>query len=531
MAYQSRSTWGKRSNYTARPRVNLAGVQAPATPPTFTPSKYQQAILDWLLHGEGSAIVDATAGSGKTSTLKLLAFNLPTNARAVFLAFNKSIATELATKLPSTVTSSTFHALGFKALRSVVTLRKTDSVSAYKVGNLYDDMYPSANSDHNKLARPVVLRLIALAKGQVLLPADITSEWCEDTAFYYDVDLPDALDLVTLTSMVRDTLTASNKETTYVDFDDMLYLPLILGAAFEPYQYVMIDEAQDTNAAQRQILARLLRGGGRLIAVGDAAQAIYGFRGADSDALDLIASEFNCVRFPLSISYRCPRAIVQLASEFSDNIEAAPNAIEGTVLYPSKWSVQAFKSGDLLMCRNTAPIIRVAYKCLVARVPVQVMGREIGNGLKALIKKLAGRKHTLDTLPQAISEYQEREVAACLAKRQEYKAQAVADKCEAILILMDSMTPEDRTRGIDGLLAIIDMLFSDQQNAVRMSTVHKAKGLEAHHTYILDAHLMPSKYAKLPHQQQQERNIQFVATTRSLDTLTYLTSDMLNTAD
>lgn len=520
MAYGK--TWGNRS-YSRNVRVTLP---SNVEPPTFTPSPYQQAIKDWLATGTGSAIIDATAGSGKTSTLKLLAFALPTNARAIFLAFNKSIATELSTKLPSTCPAMTFHALGFKALRPVANLRQKDAVSAYKCGDIFDALYPNDNNPIHGKARAVVLRLVSLAKGSALPPSDLTDEWADDTIAYFDLD-DNNVDIVTLANMARDVLKASNADLTCVDFDDMLYLPILLGARFDTYDYVMVDESQDTNAVQRAILHKLVGNRGRLIAVGDAAQAIYGFRGADSDALDLIASEFECTRYPLSISYRCPRAIVEAASTYSDNIEAAPNAKDGQILYPEKWTVTQFAPNDLLMCRNTAPIIGAAYKCLISRMPVQVLGREIGNGLKALIKKLSTRATTLDTLPGRIGEWAAKETEAATQKKQEWRVQAVNDKADAILMLIDSMTDDDRTRGIDGLLSIIDSLFADKDRAVRMATIHKAKGLEAHRTFILDAHLMPSKYARQPHQLRQEANLTFVAITRSLDTLIYISSDML----
>lgn len=521
MAYSR--TWGKRST-TSRPPIMIEPVSAPM----FTPSSYQQRILDWLTTGHGSCVVDATAGSGKTSTLKLLAFNLPPQSTAVFLAFNKSIATELSAKLPATCPASTFHALGFKSLRPLLVNFPRDGVNGYKCGDLFDQLYPNALSPMHGKARPSVLRLVSLAKGAVLLPSQVSQDWVDETVAWFDLDTNDT-DLPTLTSMVRDTLTRSNETRDLIDFDDMLYLPLILGASWPTFDFVMVDESQDTNAAQRAILHKLVAHGGRLIAVGDAAQAIYGFRGADSDAMDLIVSEFDAARFPLSISYRCPRAIVDAASDYSANIEAAPNAKDGAILYPERFTVRDFRPSDLVMCRNTAPIIGAAYKCLVSRIPVQVMGREIGNGLKSLIRKLSTRGTTLGTLPTRVAEYQTVEVTRCMERRQEYKAQAIADKCEAILTLMDSMTDDDCLRGIDGLLGIIDILFSDKQAAVKMATIHKSKGLEAQRTYILDAHLMPSKYAKQPHQIQQEQNLTFVAITRSLDTLTYITSDMLAT--
>jgi DNA helicase-2/ATP-dependent DNA helicase PcrA len=320
-------------------------------------------------------------------------------------------------------------------------------------------------------------------------------------------------------------LTQSNATLNVVDFDDMLYLPILLDTRFQTFDYVMVDESQDTNAVQRAILHKLVANGGRLIAVGDASQAIYGFRGADSDALDLIASEFSAARLPLSVSYRCPRSVVAIAQQYSDNILPRDDAPEGMVLYPNAWKLSAFEASDLIVCRNTAPLIGVAYKMLARRLPCKIMGRDIGRGLIALVRKLSGKRGTLETLSEHIVNYQDAEVAKALAKRQEQRAQSIEDRCQSLLALIDGMTVDDTARGVDGLIAIIDGLFSDNGPRVTtLATVHKAKGLEAPRVFILDPHLMPSKYAKAPHQQQQESNIIFVAVTRSLDTLVYVDS-------
>jgi superfamily II DNA or RNA helicase len=68
---------------------------APIERPSYTPSAYQQAIIDWLLTGTGNALVDAKAGSGKTSTLCMLSDVIPNDARtrAAFLAFNRPLQT------------------------------------------------------------------------------------------------------------------------------------------------------------------------------------------------------------------------------------------------------------------------------------------------------------------------------------------------------------------------------------------------------------------------------------------------------
>ena len=84
-------------------------------------STYQQAVIDWVqahLTTAGALIVQAVAGSGKTSTIVEAAKLIPETDKAVFLAFNKSIATELGNKLPAHVESKTLNALGWAVCRS-----------------------------------------------------------------------------------------------------------------------------------------------------------------------------------------------------------------------------------------------------------------------------------------------------------------------------------------------------------------------------------------------------------------------------
>jgi ATP-dependent DNA helicase UvrD/PcrA len=510
--------------YSSRPRptVDMSSQRQPQKP-AYPPSPLQQVILDWLTTSNGNAIIEARAGTGKTSTLVMLANEIPTSASATFLAFNKSIASELSAKLPSHVSASTFHALAFRAVGRALSSRNNGcrvNVDANKCGNIFDALYGRDAIG----ARSAVLKLVSLMKASALLPGDAPDAILDDIIGHFDIEWDDdTIRQQDVCAMARETLAASNDDTLTVDFDDMLYFVVVYGVRLDTFDYVMVDEAQDTNKVQRVILRRLLRPDSRLIAVGDPAQAIYGFRGASHDSMDLIREEFSCTVLPLNVSYRCPSSVITLAQRYVPDIEARPNAPEGTVLYPDTWKLAQFEPTDLLVCRNTAPLVQVAYRLLAARIPAKIMGREIGKGLTSLITKVAGKRTTLDELPAKLLDYQEREVSRAMARKQEGKAQAVADKCEAILALIDSMTPVDRNRGVAGLVAIIDNMFSDNGGTMTtLATVHKAKGLEAPRVFILDPQRMPSKYARQPWQVQQEQNLIYVAITRALDTLVYL---------
>jgi superfamily I DNA/RNA helicase len=73
------------------------------------------------------------------------------------------------------------------------------------------------------------------------------------------------------------------------------------------------------------------------------------------------------------------------------------------------------------------------------------------------------------------------------------------------------------------LMTRCETLFSDDKSAVTLSTVHKAKGLEADNVYILRPELMPHPMAKTPEAIAQESNIEYVAVTRTKNKLVFVT--------
>lgn len=487
-----------------------------------TPSVFQQNILSWLDLEEGNALISACAGSGKTSTLVMLADLIPTGARAIFVAFNKAIATELKTRLPRTVEASTFHGVCFRALaRTIPDSVRKDWVQGNKMHTIIDDM-TEENRKVNEV-RAGIIRLVGLMKGEMLLPdapvADIVA-LIERHEIDFQVDDAEWITPADIINFARRALTLSNEQTRYIDYDDMLYLTAIRNCAIQRYGYVFIDEAQDFNKVQRFLLAKMLGTTGRLIAVGDERQAIYGFRGAGTDSMQLIEREFDCKRFPLSISYRCSASIVRLAQTIAPEIMARDNAPEGTVSTLDEWKLDDFRAEDMVVCRNTAPLVTLAFRFVRAHKPVRMMGRDIGEGLIAVIKKMHAT--TLEELDEAIRSWSDREISKALAKRLESKAQRITDQCNTIVAMCEGMPEDERT--VAQLTTRIRELFSDESRSQRttLATVHKSKGMEAHRVFILDPHLMPSKYAKLPWQQIQEQNLRYVAITRALDTLHFV---------
>lgn len=472
-------------------------------------SQYQQNVFSFVEAGRGNAVVEAVAGSGKTTTI-VEALQRVNNARrtSIFLAFNKSIATELKAR---GVNARTFHSLTY----SVVTrFKEARDVTMDKLRKL---ITANLTGEDVMLYGTFITRLVGLGRqaGIGCLVEDTQAAWL-DLVRYHDLELEnDNADLGTALDLASKLLAWSNA-SPLVDFDDMLYLPVKEGLTLPKFDFVFVDEAQDTNAIQRAILRKIMGPNSRLIAVGDPAQAIYGFRGADSNSLGLIADEFNCARLPLTVSYRCPQAVINFAHQWVDHIEAAPAAPQGEVrAMGTEWEPKVFQANDLVVCRTTKPLVVLGYQLMRARKPVYIMGKDIGDGLKALVEKMKARN--IDFLAEKLEAWATREAEKALAAQQDAKAEAVQDKADAVLFLIDALDENHRT--IPELLRLIDSLFSNKAEATVLATIHKAKGLEADTVFWLNSSMCPAKWAKQDWQQQQERNLCYVATTRAKQVL------------
>jgi DNA helicase II / ATP-dependent DNA helicase PcrA len=487
-----------------RAAVN-APVAAPAVSAPFAPSAYQAAIFEWTSNGSGNAIVHAVAGSGKTTTVVQTLKR--TSGEAIFLAFNKSIAEELKARVPAHCAAKTFHSLCYGPVTRAFKVRNVEKDKLLKlVGENWSDLVAQ---QYGAFAR----KLVGLARGVGIgcLVPDVEQSWW-DLVEQHDLTLEsESADLTTGVARARELLALSNAAKE-VDFDDLLYFAVAFGIRLPVYDWVFVDEAQDTNPIQRAILRKILRPGtGRLVAVGDPAQAIYGFRGADAASMRLIQEEFEAQKFPLSVSYRCARAIVERARQYVPEIEPAEGAPEGAVRHSADWKLTDFAAADLVVCRQTKPVIQLGYRLLRAKIPCRILGREIGEGLVSLVKKM--RAGSVDELESRVGAWRDREVQKAIAKRNEALADRIADKAECVITLAREL-PED-ARTVEALLGVLNELFTDSNHRLTLSTIHKAKGLEADRVWWLAPSLCPSKWAKQEWQKEQERNLMYVAVTRA----------------
>lgn len=477
---------------------------------TFAPSPQQAAILAAAQSPERfNMVIEAGAGSGKTTTLIQVYKSLV--GRSIFLAFGKANQEDLQNR---GVPARTFNSLGFGALRQAMT---TGQVDGDKVRN-----YLRSTLNPGDAARYVAFcsKLVDLAKNSGIgaIIDDTEQNWF-DLIDKHDLELQysDA-NYATAVSIARAALTWSSHPSTIekvVDYNDQVYVPVLLGLRLPKFDNVLTDESQDLNAIQRAIVRKILAERGRLVAVGDKAQAIFGFRGADSDSLDLIASDFDCRRLPLTVSYRCARKIVDYARQFGA-IDARDDAPEGLVREVESLddTIAEAAPGDLYVSRTTRTLIEAAYRFLKAHKSAFVLGREIGEGLVKLVSRFSAPN--LDVLADRLETWTTREVEKAQVKGKDAKAESIRDKTDCVVFLIETLVGDEHSIG--GLIDLIQRLFTNRAGGVMLATIHKAKGLEARRVYWLN-HDWTNRWAKQPWQQQQETNLKYVAATRAKEEL------------
>ena len=499
---------------------------------TFAPSPQQRAFFDWVVQGSGSCILEAVAGAGKTTTI-IEALHLMSGD--VFVgAYNKKIADELKARIEalgmgSRVRASTLHAAGFSAWRFG---HKSVQVDGNKTLVVLDEM--AHRRPRQAPYKGFAARLVSLAKQSgigFLTPETDDRGWYDLVAHHgLDFDLAEDMLVEEGLEIARGALSRSiERAGDIIDFDDMIYMPLVGGSKMWGQDWVILDEAQDTNATRRALSRKMLKASGRMIAVGDPHQAIYGFTGADSDSLNLIAQQFDAVRLPLTITYRCPKRVVIEARKYVQHIKAGDTAPEGTVTKATFEDLVARKPGveSVVLCRYNAPLAQAAYALLRAGIACQIEGRDFANGLVKLCRKWK-RVTTLAALNKRLAEYLEVETAKWLAKGKEQVAAALSDRVSAIRILSERLQTQENKQNVDDLVEFIQGLFGDVKEGERprvltLSTVHKAKGREWETVYIQDmTRHMPSKWAKREWEKAQEVNLMYVAVTRTKQNLVYL---------
>jgi len=306
-------------------------------------------------HPGGPLLVLAGAGSGKTRVLTARIAHLITTLhvapqRIFAVTFTNKAAGEMRTRIaqllgadPRGLWIGTFHSLSARLLRREApllgfgpnfTIYDSDDSEALvkrllEARQLSTKVYPPRS----------VHGVISSAKNRMLVPEELGAQ----------ADTP----LVKVAADVYAALGPALKQANAMDFDDLLLHPLTLFREHperlaywqDRFQHVLVDEFQDTNAAQYLLVKELAKRHGNLCVVGDDDQAIYGWRGADVRHMLSFQNDFPGTKLVrLEQNYRSTQIILDAAN----GIIAENTARLGKTLFTEK------KGGDPVTLLSTA---------------------------------------------------------------------------------------------------------------------------------------------------------------------------------
>lgn len=471
------------------------------------------------------ARLTARAGTGKSFSIREGIWRrLEQNPgeRLTYVAFNRSIADDFQQGLPRGAVASTMHSAGYRAcMQTFPGLGEVDEKKPWRHAS---EIIRGWGTEARK-ARSATVRLAALVKNYHLFNTD--ERYIDETVITrlsaaHGIVVPPKFRYL-VTDGVTELLNRCIDDTSCIDYDDMVWFPVVLGLDFEPADVLFVDEAQDLSPLQHKMILGMAP---RIVFVGDDRQAIYAFRGADSSSMDTLDDVLSndptrdLYALPLTLTRRCPQSHVAIARGIVPDFGCLPGAPEGIV--DVNHSGDDIGPGWMVLCRTNAPLLGAAFSFAAAGVPVYVQGRDVGKQLARFAESLDARDSA--DLGHKARAHLARELAR-LAEIDGSEAEASALQDQCMCIEAATAWGESVDDVIDGIKRIfIDAKKSEQGSYVLLSSIHRAKGREADNVAILEPGLMPHKMSRTPESHKQESNLAYVAATRSKHRLSFLDS-------
>ena len=497
-------------------------------------SKYQNDIFEYALNpNNGSFVVSAVAGSGKTTTgvecAKRIHATYPEKT-ILFLAFNKSIADKLKTETDGLgMKCTTLHSFGLSALyksnmKFIINPNKWRFFIKDKLNKLLDEDIPKKKEwiyikNCDELLR---LCMINMVKSDDLV--GITNIAVK----YGIIWVANEINAVQkLLKMSMNLFNFKKKDGIEIDYTDMLCIPLT--ESFRKYIFkfdvVFIDEAQDLSAIQQELMLAAVKPGGKFIGFGDPNQSINAFSGSLSDSFDQMYKKAGEHRLPLSVNYRCGKVIINEAQKIVPEIQPYEEMGPGEVMHQKDLS--GIRNGDMVICRKTAPLITVALNMMSRGISCYIKGKDIAETMKTLLNKVYDENDNGISMNRVYSKLDsmKEKMLESLDENGAYNPQthpAYISMCEMVEALK---IVGQNCYGPGEIISMLDKIFDDTQHgdAIMLSTVHKAKGLEAENVYIICPELLPMIFDKQQKwEYEQEMNLKYVAITRAKKKLVWV---------
>jgi superfamily I DNA/RNA helicase len=464
----------------------------------FVPTPEQAAILGAVRGSKTNLMIRARAGCGKTSTLELIdSFG---TVPYLLICFNKTIATEASRRMRPATTVRTFNSIGHRIWADF--RGKKLKLAPQKILEIYRGIVDDADRSERKHLWTLydgVKNAVDMARAVGYIPAD-HAKASKRLVDFASVERRLDETLLAEAHGLVDRILLESIRLAYdgtIDFNDQVYMPALFGGLFPTFPVVLIDEYQDLSPVNRALAAKLCKHS-RQIGVGDEAQAIYEFRGADADAMPRAIEEFSMAVLPLSTSFRCPSAITANVHWHVNDIRSSR---EGGIVETLS-SFSNLQGESAVICRYNAPLLSLAMTLLGEGHKVDVAGVDIGSRVIKLLTKLGPDSLTQVATLSAIADWQ--------AERESLDSKSAADTAECLRVFAR------HGRTLAQAIAYAEHIFKSTDGEIRFMSGHRSKGLEFDHVYHLDSgRIKPGG---------QEPNIHYVIDTRPKERLTYISS-------
>ena len=480
----------------AEPLSDKTPVKPEAAGSEFTPTDEQQTVLSTLEKGRVMS-VEALAGTGKTTTLRLIAGQLG-NRSGTYVAFNKAIVNEAKQKFDSSVNCVTAHSLAFRAVGKSYSsrLNATQRMDFQQIAEwLEAPKFSFRSSISNHVLDPDQVARFAQATVR---------EFCKS------VDPEPAADHVAAPKLVKsDEKTLSRFQDTIVPLARKIWADILLPGGLMRFEhdhylkiwqlekptidsdYILFDEAQDADPVMLDVIQD--QSNTQLIFCGDQFQSIYEWRGAEN-ALAMVESD---LRVRLTQSFRFGPDIAEEANRFLKLLKC-PEPIKGHPDIESE--VTAVPQPDAILCRTNAGIISAVITEQVAGRKVSIVGgsAQLIYFAESCAKLMAGQRTGHPELAPFLSWDDVTEFVTDFPD----EAQQMATMVKLV-----------ETYGTERLKAYLLKTVTEKNSDVVLSTVHRAKGREWAKVRLQSDFLHPDDMS------HEDLRVAYVAVTRARESL------------
>ncbi|NEP40340.1 MAG: ATP-dependent helicase [Okeania sp. SIO2H7] len=509
-----------------------------------------------------SMVVEALAGCAKSSTMVLIAVFLKHNdykaAHCRFVVFGKSNQQDLKDKIESATGKpswgkivQTLHSFAFEIWRG------KDKTKDYKIDDRRDKYQSIAqslgaitksgkegdldkkNSDGVSVCCEAVDFLELVEKLRIYCVREITpssvlaiAQRCQMDTFL--INQAEKLEKVAYwCQRVLEEGARLAVEEKWIDYTDMLWLLWKEQGRFRKaidkwrgkLKFIGVDESQDMNLLQIAVLKILHNPQTNFFCfVGDRWQAIYGFRGSESDCMDIVQREFKCDRFYLPLNFRCGKKHLALVRQIFPHIKIEPrsDAPEGVIRYIKESELSGLlmsereKIPTFGIARKNASLINMAIQLALRGIPVKfkegLVSKKIYNFVRQAVS-CSGQLYQSEKFPQVLKHYAEAKIARLPQNNRLIVEWEIRDLEKCCLLLFYQY----QIRSLSHWNQVLEMIFEKKEAQIEFHTIHSGKGGEGERVLFVYPDETPLSYpGQTSEERQQEQNAIYIALTRCL---------------